>query len=974
MEPIKLSIVIPCFNESKRIGLLYAELDNFDKAWKKDLEIIIVDDGSTDGSVEHILANPIIQKLQAAGKFHLEPLGQNQGKGKALQRGVALATGTHILTMDADLSYSPSIVIDWIKQKGTLSKDEILLGSRLHKNSVNTWENPEANKNKGLRKIAGYIFSGITKVLTTIKVRDNQSGFKLYPADVAKFLFNKMTITGWAHDVELLYTADLNRVKITEMPVNCINREGSKINVVTDSLKMLFQILWLSLKLRCNYYLAEPFKILIGKYDYQQLPQFINAPTYKREGIYRFLFSIVIVFLFLFMPSISQNYGISGDEWIQNQYGKEVYNYFANGDSTAYTETKRQQNYDAIIYYSGGYELLLVTVAKWFPQVFEYDVRHFINSIVGCLLFLFTGLFAKRLAGWRVGFIALIFIAASPRIFGELFNNSKDIPFALGVIFSLYHMVPFLKNLPKPSWRSVILIALGVGFTLSVRFGGFLLIAYLGLFGLISYVLKVYKGEIKEFFNKDFSDLIFKGVIITVVAYAIGVATWPWAMQDPISNPMLSMEKMTNFPITVSVLFNGEMINSGMPPWNYTLLWIFKTSPEIVLLGFLLSLVLIFNLAKYFKTPFVYFLLFATIFPVAYAVYKGSGLYDGWRHFLFVYPTMVILGAMVYGYLLDKIKNNAAKFALGGALGIGVLLPVQKIVAYHPNQYVYFNHLSGGLKGNYKKFETDYYMHSARECFFTLAEKEQFKNLKDTIVLQTNMVKELTAYAATVSPYIKVDYSKFENRTEKDYHYGIYMSRFVDFELLKADGWPAKNAIVTISRDEVPLTFAIKKNHHGDYLGTQAMKGKNLEEAIQQFEAYLLTDPTNEAVLSKLGQCYSDQGNFPKAIETLTKAFAAYPNMQNRAMLGIAYAQGGNPTKALDLFSQGVKIEKAIYEESRAKYFANQEDQNAGRKMYMAGQALSAYYYYMSLIYGQLGDTNQAQSYRNLSSQFNPQQ
>lgn len=967
---MKLSIVIPCYNEQQRIGMLFAALKNFASKFPHDYEIIIIDDGSTDDVVATIRNNDFLQEQEKLGKFTLYSLEQNQGKGNALRKGVELATGTHILTMDADLSYDPMLVMEWLKIKKEFADDEILLGSRLHKASENIWEG-EQPANKSFRKLAGYIFSGITKVLTTIKVSDNQSGFKLYPAALARYLFANMKIKGWAHDVELLYRADLNRFRITEMPVKCINREGSKISLAKDAFNMLGQTVMLGIRMRWNYYIAEPLKLLFSKND-ALLPPVPDSAQYKRESIFRLLFVTAALLMFIIMPAISGKYGLSGDEWIQNQYGHEIYNYFENGDSTAYSEIGRSQNYDAIIYYSGGYELLLVKISKCFPQVFEYDVRHFVNAIVGCLLFLFTGLFAKRLGGWRVGFIALLFVWLSPRLFGESINNSKDIPFAFGMIFTLYHFIPFLKALPRPSWRSVILITLGIAITLNIRIGGLMLYAYLGLFTAIIYLWKLYNKEISGLFGSNLWRLAGMGAVIVVVSYALGICTWPWALQEPLSNPLLSMEKMTKFPVTVRVLFNGEMINSGMPPWNYTLLWILRTSPEIVVLLFAAFVVLVFRLARYYKTAFVHFLLFVTVFPVAYAVYKGSGLYDGWRHFLFIYPTMVIGAALMAGFIFDVARSKMVKTSFALVLAAGLFLPVRKLFVLHPNQYVYFNDMSGGLAGNYKVFETDYYMNSARECFFTLAEKENFAAARDTILLITNMVKEVNEYAKTVSPYIKVIYSKFEARTDKDYDYGIFMSRFVDYDLLKADGWPAKDRLVTIERDGVPLSFAIKKKHDGDYLGTRAMEAQDFATAIREFEAYLRTDETNEAVLVKLGQCYLNTGAFPKAADVLEKAVAYYPIDNNKMMLGMAYAQSNRLKEAVDVLSAGARHNKEMFEKYRDIYLEDNENIMAGNNMQYAAQMLGGYYYYLSMCYQQMGDMNQAQSYMNEAVRFNP--
>src|SRR5690606_10638467 len=120
--------------------------------------------------------------------------------------------------------------------------------------------------------------------------------------------------------------ADLNKFKITEMPVKCINREGSKINLIRDAVKMLFQIILIGIRTRWNYYIAEPFKLLVFKND-NLVPPVNDVRLFKRESVFRLLFVFVAVLMFLIMPSISQNYGLSGDEWIQNQYGHEIYNY-----------------------------------------------------------------------------------------------------------------------------------------------------------------------------------------------------------------------------------------------------------------------------------------------------------------------------------------------------------------------------------------------------------------------------------------------------------------------------------------------------------------------------------------------------------------------------------------------------------------------------------------------------------------------
>lgn len=722
-----------------------------------------------------------------------------------------------------------------------------------------------------------------------------------------------------------------------------------------------------SLRKQINYFLVDPIKILTNKKT-----ELVPQQESKTEVLFRFLFAITTILMFIILPIMSRNFSISGDEWIQTQYAHEVFDYFFNGGTAAYNETGRPQGYDNIIYYGGGYELLLAIVAKMFPNVFEYDVRHLVNSIAAALLFLFTGLLGKRLGGWRIGFIALLFILFAPRMLGEGINNSKDIPFALGAMFAFYHFVPFLKSLPNPSWKSVIYIALGIGFTMSIRFGGVMFIAFLAFFTLLTLLYKVKNKELKHIFDGDFKGLLLKSGAIIVLSYIICIITWPWALQNPLSNPLDSLKMMAKFPIAIRVLFDGDMIGSMQPPWYYTLMWVFRTSPEVVLLFFVLSIVLTVQLYKHFKSPFIIFLHIATIAPVAYAVYAGSSLYDGWRHFLFIYPTLAVSAALAAGYLLNTFNHKIATTSIALILTVGLILPARKIVAYHPSEIVYFNDISGGLKGNYKKYETDYYMSSARECFNKLAEKENFAQLKDTVLIVTNMYKEIKEYGQLVSPYLKFDYVKFENRTNLNYDYGIFMSRFVDYDLLLADGWPAKNAIVTVERDDVPLTFAIKKTHDGDYNGAQALNQKNYPLAIQEFEAYLKTDPTNEIVWAKLGDAYLQSQNFAMAAQAWDKAASYYPTPNNIIMQGIAHAQNNDINKALTIMQKGAKDAQEKYDNYKEQYRNNEQDMTAGSNMQMYGELAGTYYYYLGMMYNQAG--NQAEANNNMSKaqRYNP--
>jgi len=243
----KVSLIIPCYNESVRIHLLINALTEFTEKWVGDYQIIIVDDGSTDNTYAIIEKSDLLNNLNVRDKFQLIKHPVNKGKGTALQTAIQYAQGTHLLTMDADISYHPLELIKWLKLlKGHFDDSEILLGSRLHKDSVIINEDIPHKSIFGLRKYIGLTFNLFVRLFTFLNVSDTQSGFKLYPTHLAQELFRDLKVKGWAHDVEILLKAHLLGVTIKAMPVTCYNREGSKINIIRDSIKMFLQTLYIS--------------------------------------------------------------------------------------------------------------------------------------------------------------------------------------------------------------------------------------------------------------------------------------------------------------------------------------------------------------------------------------------------------------------------------------------------------------------------------------------------------------------------------------------------------------------------------------------------------------------------------------------------------------------------------------------------------------------------------------------------------
>jgi dolichyl-phosphate beta-glucosyltransferase len=240
--PRTLSLVIPAYNEEERLPALLETLKTsaaatVSGAGMELLEVLVADDGSTDRSRE-ILA--------AAGEEdeRLEPVfayQRNRGKGAAVAAGVARARGDSVLLADVDLS-TPLEELP----KLTAALDDgadVAIGSRAVPGAV-------VERGPVHRKITGSTFNGAVRLLTGLRLRDTQNGFKLFPAAEAKRLLAAQTCPGFAFDVELLMRADRAGLRIAEVPVLYLHDERSRVPVATASLEMLKDVSGLAYRLR----------------------------------------------------------------------------------------------------------------------------------------------------------------------------------------------------------------------------------------------------------------------------------------------------------------------------------------------------------------------------------------------------------------------------------------------------------------------------------------------------------------------------------------------------------------------------------------------------------------------------------------------------------------------------------------------------------------------------------------------------
>ena len=216
---MKLSIVIPCYNESKDIAKNSEIIKKHLEDIKQDYELILVNDGSKDNTKEVIEAIPGVKALS------YEP---NRGKGGAVKYGIENATGEYVLFMDADLSTD----LEAIERVVKLASDyDMVIGSRHAKDSVIKKKQP------ALRVFIGWCCRKLVNMKFHFKYKDTQCGFKAMRTDIAKKIVEKQVVNNFAFDVEYLYIANLNNLSIYEMGVIWADDRGSTVSPLKSSIK-----------------------------------------------------------------------------------------------------------------------------------------------------------------------------------------------------------------------------------------------------------------------------------------------------------------------------------------------------------------------------------------------------------------------------------------------------------------------------------------------------------------------------------------------------------------------------------------------------------------------------------------------------------------------------------------------------------------------------------------------------------------
>jgi len=257
----RLSVVVPVYNREEKVVYCLSKLKEILDSTILTYELIVVDDGSTDGTLE------ALKKIKNFfPQLKIISYQNNKGKGDAVKKGVLETSGDIVMFLDGDLDINSDCIIKYINE---LDDYDLVIASKAHPNSK--VDCPI------LRRFLSRMFNFFVRTFTGIKLRDTQSGLKVARGDVLRKIFEIISVKRYAFDVELLTIASLLELKIKEMPVEVSINRGFKIK---DIVRMFKDVLAISYRLRIKQFYQKQISLLD---QYKALESLVPSSSYRVE-------------------------------------------------------------------------------------------------------------------------------------------------------------------------------------------------------------------------------------------------------------------------------------------------------------------------------------------------------------------------------------------------------------------------------------------------------------------------------------------------------------------------------------------------------------------------------------------------------------------------------------------------------------------------------------------------------------------
>lgn len=635
-------------------------------------------------------------------------------------------------------------------------------------------------------------------------------------------------------------------------------------------------------------------------------------------NFYKSLLLILCGIMLLVLPILSRDAGITDDERLHLEHGDRIARFYFDGDRIAASNPFNAQGIWAIDenpydyprlmnVYGGFFDLVTSTIYRTVTHHFmgPYESKHMLSAIAGWGLLVLIAVFAYRLSGsWAAALLAFILAAVSPRFIGHSLNNPKDIPFALAFGLALYQILRALQEGFSLRWSRVAFLILTFIIAIDTRVGGVILIFFLMLFAGIyfAYSLMVDRQPLRS----TVRPAVLIGVV-SVASYFGASLFWPFALQDPLRNPIRCLNIFKYYTTLDSFeLFEGHRIHYYEIPWYFIPKWFYLTFPPVVLVGLVLACV--FAGVLLYRQPrrmMEYgLMLFAVAFPLLTIIINKSNIYDDCRHVYFMLVPLISLAGIGWYMLLRSVSDGRVLRPMLAVLFILLWQPFAFMLRSHPLEVMYFTPLAGGEQGAWQKYEMDYWGFSVRSALDWIDQTDsiQAQGRKTHVRIWYGEQLKVRYYAEKSRhlQYVLTD----NTTTDWDYTILLPAESKQNADILLR--WPPANTIHEIMLDGAPLC-AIVRNPRIDLhqsthattdssaapaaapapaasthllTGLNLYEAKNYNGAAKEFKQAVKDNPGDSLAWNDLIAAYNNLEMYQDAVAAGEEALSHFPRYE----------------------------------------------------------------------------------------------
>jgi hypothetical protein len=429
-----------------------------------------------------------------------------------------------------------------------------------------------------------------------------------------------------------------------------------------------------------------------------------------------------------------------------------------------------------------GYEVLPIIgeyIFKFNTEKEIYEFKHLLNfNFFFISLLFFYKFLCLKFKNYFLNLLAVLILFLTPRIFVDSFVNPLDLPFLGYFIIANYFGYKFYK---KNKFKNLNLFSIFCALSSSAR--------VIGLINIATYSCLIFFNNQNNDFRIKIKNILLL-IFITIIFY---VFFTPLLWENTFDNFLYIFNSAKNVSNIGEVFYLSNFFKTNELPWHYLPIWILSTIPELIVVLFLISsLFIIFNFVK--KKDInenVIILSFQIIIPVGLQIYFKSPVFDGWRHFYFIYPAIIVISLTLIDHFFEYKIKYYNFILIVFIIQIGYLS--KWMIKNHPFQNLYFNQF---VEKGLEKFEKDYHGLSNKQLLEFLLKYEKGK------IYYSYYGSNLDLSIKTLAPEDREKFVKIDlNDNKENYYFFLNNRSRVDQQYMNSDKY------IFLKKIEIDNTF-----------------------------------------------------------------------------------------------------------------------------------------------------------------------